>query len=94
MRSLIEFFKAGKVYNSRDSVKFVITKYKDLTEIVIPFFDKYKIIGVKTLDFSDWCEVVKLMKNKTHLTSEGLNKIILIKSGMNKRRKYNKQNDL
>lgn len=34
-----------------------------------------------------FCLVANLMKNKAHLTSEGLEEIIKIKNGMNKGRK-------
>ena len=54
---------------------------------VIPFFKKYPIIGVKALDFSDFCIVAELIKNKAHLTPKGLDEIRLIKLGMNKERK-------
>ena len=53
-----------------------------MTDIIIPFFDKYKIIGVKSEDFEDFKKVTELMKNKAHLTAppvEGLEKIRLIK---------------
>jgi hypothetical protein len=78
----------GKVYIKSDqtAVYFKITKFKDLTEKVIPFFKKYSICGVKALDFADFCEVAELMKSKLHLTDKGLNQIIKIKSGMNKGR--------
>jgi hypothetical protein len=35
------------------------------------------------LDFADFCRVVDLMAKKAHLTQEGLNQILFIKSGMN-----------
>jgi hypothetical protein len=38
------------------------------------------------LDYLDWCKVAELMKNKAHLTEEGLSKIRKIKAGMNKGR--------
>ena len=42
------------------------------------------IIGVKSKDFADWCEVAELIKNKAHLTAEDLKKIKKkIKVGMN-----------
>ena len=46
-------------------------------------FDKYKIIGVKFQDYQDFKKVALLMEKKAHLTSEGLEKICLIKAGMN-----------
>ena len=53
---------------------------------VIPLFDKNKIVGIKFEDYQDWTKVAELMKNKAHLTSEGLDQIRNIKVGMNKRR--------
>jgi hypothetical protein len=44
----------------------------DLSEKLIPFFDKYKIIGVKYQDYLEFKRVVELMKKKDHLTVAGL----------------------
>lgn len=30
---------------------FVVSKFNDIIEKVIPFFDKYPILGVKSLDY-------------------------------------------
>lgn len=45
------------------------------------------MIGVKALDFADWCQVAELIKNKAHLTSKGLEEIKEINEGINLRRK-------
>ena len=50
---------------------------------VIPLFDKNKIVGIKFEDYQDWKKVAELMKNKAHLTSEGLDQIRKIKVHMN-----------
>jgi hypothetical protein len=42
--------------------------------------------GIKYLDYQDFCIVVDLIKNKSHLTIEGLNEIRLIKNRMNRNR--------
>jgi hypothetical protein len=55
-------------------------------DIIIPFFEKYPIQGEKSLDFSDFKKVGEMLKNKEHLTSEGFNKILKIKAGMNEER--------
>jgi len=55
----------------------------DIENKVIPFFDKYPILGIKSLDFADFQKVAELVKNKEHLTAEGLSKIIQIVEGMN-----------
>lgn len=46
-------------------------------------FNSYPLIGVKSRDFQDFCRVVELMKNKVHLTQEGIVQIRDIKVGMN-----------
>ena len=87
MRSLTEFFKAGNTYNNKNRIYFMVTKFDSLTNIIIPFYEKYPIVGVKALDFADFCEVANLMKKGAHLTSEGLEKIKKIKIRMNRGRK-------
>jgi len=91
MKSLISYFGCGKVYaksKSNTVFDFRVTKFSDLIEKVIPFFDKYSIVGVKYHDYEDFKRVAELMKNGAHLTSEGLDLIRLIKKGINKRRKF------
>ena len=86
MRSLVNYLDCGNVYQNRETVDFEINKFTDLTNKVIPFFNKYTLHGVKRLDYLDWGQVAKLMQNKEHLTQEGLSKISELKAGMNKGR--------
>ena len=44
---------------------------------------------MKALDFADFCRAAELMKEKKHLTKEGLEEIRQIKAGMNQGRKLN-----
>jgi len=55
----------------------------DIVNKIIPFFNKFPILGVKSLDFNDFKLVANLIDNKEHLTPEGLNQIIEIVKGMN-----------
>ena len=66
----------------------MVTKISDISEKIIPLFKKHPVRGVKALDFGDWCEVAEMMKNKEHLTVEGLDKIKKIQAGMNRGRKF------
>lgn len=86
MRSLIECFGCGNVYFNGEAVDFIVEKFSDIETKIIPFFNKYPIVGVKSQDFQDWCFVGKIMQDKEHLTQDGLDKIIKIKAGMNKGR--------
>lgn len=67
-----------------NSVKLSLTKLDHIIEIIIPFFNKYPLIGLKTVDFDLFKEVAILIENKDHLTESGLNKILTIKEQMNK----------
>lgn len=87
MERIESYFSCGLVTESaRGEVNFDVHKFSDIYEIIIPFFDKYNIYGIKAMDFQDWKSVAELIKNKSHLTREGIEKIILIKSNMNKSR--------
>ena len=56
---------------------------------IIPFFTRYPIVGIKSLDFKYLMRAAKIIGGKGHLTEEGLNQIINIKEGMNKERDLN-----
>lgn len=85
MKSFITYFGCGKVEeNLKTSMSyFVVNKFNDITEIIIPFFDKYPIHGVKSLDYINFKQIATLMKEKKHLSIEGLYKIKNLKSNMN-----------
>jgi hypothetical protein len=90
MKSLKEYLECGNVYKDQELVQYLITKNFDLSGKLIPFFEKYQIIGVKYQDYLDFKQVVELMKKKDHLTVEGLEKIKNIKERMNKGRSFDK----
>ena len=80
--------KAKKVGISEDkSVHLQIAKFTDINDKIIPFFEKYPIEGVKSLDFEDFKKVCKLIENKKHLTPLGIKAILDIKLNMNQNRK-------
>jgi hypothetical protein len=84
IKSLKDFFECGRTEPSgKAAICFRVTKFNNITENIIPFFENYPILGSKLKDFKDWKEVAKLMASKAHLTPEGLNEIKNIKSGMN-----------
>lgn len=89
MELIINYLCAGRVeFDHRKScINLVIGKFSDINNIVIPFFNKYPILGIKTLDYMDWCKVANLINLGDHLTKEGLKEIQQIKTGMNKGRK-------
>lgn len=85
---IVKHLETG-IINIHSSNAFVlkITKLADLTNKIIPLFKQNPILGVKQLDFLDFCEVAKLMSKGKHLTTNGLNLIRIIKNRMNTNRK-------
>ena len=86
MKSFISLFQCGTIRKRHDALDFRVYKLSDMTDKIIPFFQKYPIRGVKALDFEDWCKVPEMMKVKKHLTVYGLEQIRKIKAGMNRGR--------
>jgi hypothetical protein len=89
LRSLVDYLDCGEYYISKglDWGDFFVARFSDMNEKIIPFFDKYPLVGCKRQDYLDFVKVAKLMNEKAHLTQEGLEQIRVIKSGMNKGRK-------
>ena len=89
LTKLIDYLGCGKIDkpSTRTSeVRFVINRFSHLMDNILPFFDRYPLHGIKSMDYQDFCKVAKIMEDKSHLTTEGLKKIKSIKSGMNKGR--------
>lgn len=85
---LVKYLNCGSYYlKSKQNVgDFIVSRLTDINEKIIPFFEKYSIIGVKALDFSDFCKASKLIQNKAHINKLGLDQIRSIKAGMNRSR--------
>lgn len=74
----------GKIYRSRsDSSELQISSFKDMSAI-IDFFDRYPLITQKLADYLLFKQAFELIRNKEHLTIEGLNKLIAIQASVNK----------
>lgn len=61
-----------------------ITRLDDLVNNILPHFKQYPLQGVKKIDYNLWEQCVELILNKKHLKEDGLNKILSIKSVLNK----------
>jgi hypothetical protein len=88
LESFVEVFGCGGLYNqskvSKSNVTdFMVTGLSDITEKVIPFFLAHPLQGAKRIELADFIKVAELMKQKAHLTRDGLNQIRSIKAGMN-----------
>jgi len=90
LASLVDIFGCGAVYSQGKKTvtvqDFMVTALSDITDKIIPFFLAHPLQGVKQKEFADFVRVAELMKNKAHLTKTGLEKIRVIKGGMNSKR--------
>jgi len=84
---IVKYLNCGSLQTSRSAKDLQVTKFNDIYNIIIPFFVKYPISGEKTKDFADFVKVAELVKEKAHLTKDGLEQIAEIISGMNSKRK-------
>lgn len=73
---------------NRNEFNISVANLKDLTEIIIPFFENYSLYGAKLLDFKDFCKGIYIINNKGHLKTEGLNELKRLAYQMNTYRKY------
>ena len=88
LTNIKKYLGCGRLREGKN-VKFLdieVQKLSDINDKIIPFFNKYPILGVKALDFADFSKVADLMKDKNHLNQKGLDKIRKIKAGMNRGR--------
>jgi len=85
-----EYFNCGSCYlrKKENVMDFKVTKFSVVNEIIIPFFIKNPLLGVKSLDFNDWSLVSEIVNKREHkLAPRGALKIIEIQKGMNRRSK-------
>ena len=80
----------GYIYkrSERNIIDLRIYNFEDIYYKIIPMFNKHKIIGVKSLDFQNFCLAAELVNKKAHLTKDRLEEIRKIKSRMNRHDLY------
>ena len=88
LKSLIFILNCGRYIPKQGCGEFIVEKFTDVNDKVIPIFEQFKLHGVKSKNYEDFKKVALLMKNKVHLTREGLDEIKKIKGTMNKNRVY------
>lgn len=85
-------------FNNKGSINFsnkneTVSRYKisnidEIVNYIIPHFDKYPLITSKQLNYLDFKKAILLIKEKKHLTLEGINKITQISKKMNTNRSF------
>jgi len=94
LKKIRQNFKCGSIRFSKSdqNYKFEVRSISELVKIVIPFFRRYQLIGVKRSDFEKFSEVCDLVYQNQHRNSEKLKHIIEISYQINSgKRKYKKE---
>nr|YP_009327847.1 NADH dehydrogenase subunit 4L [Epichloe festucae]APB96806.1 NADH dehydrogenase subunit 4L [Epichloe festucae]APB96866.1 NADH dehydrogenase subunit 4L [Epichloe hybrida] len=82
LKHFINIFGCGYIndYKNRDVCEFIVTRIDHIIEHIIPFFEQYRIVGSKYPNYINFKHAAFIIKNKEHLSEEGLNKILKLKN--------------
>lgn len=83
---MIQTYFGGRgsiVNHGKESIQYVIASIDQITEVVLPHFDKYPLKTQKLADYLLFKEAALLISNKDHLSENGLKKIIALKASLN-----------
>jgi len=88
LKDIAIYLNYGRYYKSptRDEGQYLVTVFSDINDKLIPFLNEYPLLGVKKEDYLDFVQIAELIKSKAHLANEGLERIKLIKSNINRKR--------
>ena len=85
---LKKFFGCGVVRKNHDTrYELRVRKLEHLTEIIIPFFEKYPLHTQKKFDFFSFRKIILQIKRGNHLNKNGILKILDIAKTMNRKDK-------
>ena len=70
--------------NGKNTFSYRIESSEQISNVILPYFNKYPLKGVKGKDFKHWEEVYHMIVSKEHLTVAGRFKIRQIASEMKK----------
>ncbi|MDO8575622.1 MAG: LAGLIDADG family homing endonuclease [bacterium] len=80
------YFQKEKRINHCQCYRYTVSSYKDILGVIIPFFQSHPLQSVtKKKSFEFFCKIAKLVQSGEHLTKEGMIKIKILKSEMNKK---------
>jgi LAGLIDADG endonuclease len=88
MNHISDYLKCGLIEKpqTRKEARFVVYRFNDHLNNIIPFFSKYNLLSVKNLDYNDFRTIANLINEKKDLTEEDIIKIKTLKFNMNKNR--------
>src|SRR3990167_1293083 len=96
-RSVLEylqtFFGCGKIYenkrtdNHRENLyRYCVRSIDDISTTIVPFFENHPLMTAKNHDFKIFCQVLDMIRQKRHLSKDGVEKIRILAADMNRRK--------
>ncbi len=82
LRNIQYTLGVGKLYFSGMKVYYRVESFSEL-QVIVDHFSNYKLVSAKISDFLIFKQCFNLIKNQEHLTSEGLLKLVELKSSLN-----------
>nr|QCW06941.1 hypothetical protein [Drechslerella brochopaga] len=73
------YFEIGVIGEGSNYISYTVSSIKEL-QIIINHFDSYPLITQKWSDYQLFKKIFNLIKDKQHLTNEGLKQIISLKN--------------
>lgn len=73
-----------------DNIEYFIISLSSVKsrKILVDYLNLYPLLSSKLMNYNDWLKCHNLMIKKIHLTEEGRNQAIILKSGMNRSRTF------
>jgi hypothetical protein len=85
-------FDCGTIRPDRSdqTLKYEVRSIMDLTEKIIPHFQKFPLVSSKQRDFEIFMEICQKILEKEHLTKEGFRNIVVLAEDLNRgsKKKY------
>ena len=93
LEEMVAYFGCGRLSVNRrhdnhreDLYRYKVTRFGDLRDVIIPFFQANALRTAKRENFAKFVEVIELMELRRHLTVPGLSEIAEIVQTMNFRK--------
>ena|SRR3989344_6867292 len=98
LRNIQRFLGCGTIRPNHQGSKrdktyvLVVRNRKELANMIIPFFIRFKLRSTKKMDFDKFRAVLSLLNKNRHKTRSGFDRIVELAYSMNKGGKYRKRN--
>jgi hypothetical protein len=80
------YFQKEQRRNHVQCFRYTVSSQKDIMEVIIPFFLNNPLQSyTKKKNFDIFCRIADVVRNKQHLSKEGVEQILALKATMNQR---------